>query len=272
MRRMRPFAKKSEEAERPAQTNSPLPHLILAGVGIHDRLLMTVETQRTVARYGKAFAIGLQPALRAFLKSLHVEVVDLDDRFAAHQRFEEVYLDIVAHLIERTAVERPVILLCPGNPLFLNSVARALVVESRRLGLTLQLLPGVSLLDVLINDIGIDVGQFGLQVFDAHWLVVNALPLSIGAPVLILNLAGFGLDSAAAADRGPDYGPLTEYLGRYYGPEQVITLVRSNPSGGVSFGRLRLDGLTANAEALAAATCLHIDFVAAAPEQDAPRG
>ena len=176
-----PFGK-NRKAGGAASGYAAVPHIILAGSGVHDRLELTVETQRVIARYGKVFAIGMAAAPRALLKSMRVKVVDLDASFTAERPFEDIYSEVVAQLIEHTAVERPVVLLCPGNHLFLNSVARALVIEGRRLGLTVQILPGVSAIDVLINDIGVDVGLFGLQVFDAHWLVTNDLSLNSRAP------------------------------------------------------------------------------------------
>lgn len=115
-----PFGK-NRKAGGAASGSAAVPHIILAGSGVHDRLELTVETQRVIARYGKVFAIGMAAAPRALLKSMRVKVVDLDASFTAERPFEDIYSEVVAQLIEHTAVERPVVLLCPGNHLFLNS-------------------------------------------------------------------------------------------------------------------------------------------------------
>lgn len=237
------------------------PHVILAGFGVQDRLQLTVETQRLLVRYGRAFTIGLPPTLRSFLKSLHVQLVELDDRFVAGRPFEEVYLDVIATVLKRSATERPVILLTQGNPLFMNTIARTLIMECRRLDLRVQILAGVSPMDVIVNDAGIDVGLFGLQVFDAHWLVANGLPISPRLPVMILNLSGFGLSAVPPEPATPVYAPLIEHLRIYYDDGREITLMTTNPGGGFSFGRGALGSLISAGERLATLTCLFIDAV-----------
>ena len=114
--------------------------------------------------------------------------------------------------------------------------------------MTVQILPGVSAIDVLINDIGVDVGLFGL-------------------PVLVLNLAAFGL--AAPSDSSAlDFGLLLRYLGRFYQPSQVLTLISADPAGGFAFGRAKLSDLLADAAPLAASTSFFIDAAKETPEVD----
>jgi hypothetical protein len=266
---MWPFRKKAAVTKDEAATRS-IPHLILAGFGVHDRLQLTVETQRLLARYGKAYTIALPPGLRAFLKSLRVQIVDLDDRFAPGRHFGEAYLEVVGYLLERVALERPVILLSPGNPLLMNTVARTLVIEGRRLGLSVQTVAGVSPLDVIINDIGVDVGLFGLQVFDAHWLTAQGLEMTPSVPAIILNLAGFDLSTVPDSPPIAEYGPLIKHLRRFYDSSQEVTLIRTSPSGtGFTFGRARLGSVVSQPEALAASTCLFIDAVLPPTESEA---
>ena len=144
-----------------------IPNILLLGYGVHDSLQLTVETQQLLARYGSAYTIGLPPNLARYLKSLRVNVTDMADRLEPGRSFVDAYLDIANFLLERTASELPVVLLCPGNPLATNAIARYLAMEGPRRGLVVQAVPGVSQLDLIISAIGLDVSTFGLQVFDA---------------------------------------------------------------------------------------------------------
>ena len=65
-----------------------VPHIILLGYGVSDSLQLTVESQRILARYGSAYAIGLPPNLDAFLKSQRVRVTDLAAKLAPGREFE----------------------------------------------------------------------------------------------------------------------------------------------------------------------------------------
>ena len=65
--------------------------------------------------------------------------------------FADAYLDIANFLLERTASELPVILLTPGNPLATNAIGRFLAMEAPRLGLTVQVVPALSQIDVILS-------------------------------------------------------------------------------------------------------------------------
>ncbi len=209
-----------------------VPNLIVLGHGVGDTLQLTVEAQRTLSRYGKAYALALPPNLTQYLKSLGVECLDLQDRFAPGRAFSEVYLDIVDFILRRTAEERPVIVLTPGNPLFLNVVSRFLIRQAGERKLSVEVYPGVSQVDTLINYLGLDVGTFGLQLFDARRLVERKQRINPGVPLLVLQLAGFAAQQAGPVEQGDPkaYQPLADHLGLSYPPEQSVTLL--NTTGG----------------------------------------
>ena len=94
-------------------------------------------------------------------------------RFGEGRQFSEVYAEVIELILARTAEERPVVLMTPGNPLFMNVISRALVMQAKERGLSIRVYPGISPLDTLINYLGLDVGTFGLQVFDARRLVAR---------------------------------------------------------------------------------------------------
>lgn len=197
------------------------PHLILVGYGATDALQLTVEAQRVLSRYGSACTIGLPPNLAMYLKSQRVRVTDLSDRLAPERAAAEAYLDIGHFLIERTAHERPVVALMPGHPLLFNAIGRYLAMEAGRLGLVLQVVPGVSQLDAILGGIGLDISTFGLQVFDSARLMSRRQEPNPGVPLLLMhagNLAGDGSGPAPLAELG-------RYLERWYPADHPLTLV-----------------------------------------------
>jgi len=133
------------------------PDLILLGYGVEDALQLTVQTQRILSGVGKVYAVSLPPGLAGFLKSQRVQVEDLTDRFQPGRPFADCYLDVADHLFRRTAAEQPVCFLSPGNPLFLNALNRFIVMQAGQRGLNVQTYPGVSQIDAVISDIGLDV-------------------------------------------------------------------------------------------------------------------
>jgi hypothetical protein len=78
--------------------------------------------------------------------------------------------------------------LSQGNPLLLNAVNRFLMVEAKKRGLTLGGFPGVSPIDVVVSELGIDVGTAGLQILSARGLVARSAALHPQVPLPLLQV------------------------------------------------------------------------------------
>ncbi len=200
------------------------PALILAGYGVGDLLQITVESQRALARAARVFSIGLPPNLGSLLRSQRVKCVDLSTLFTGGRPYAEVYLDVADTVLRAAETDPPAVLLCEGNPLVSNALNRFLLVKAKERKLATQVLPGVSPIDSLICQVGLDVGTFGLQVFDARRLFSRELPIHPSVPLLLLQVAGVALaETSATFEPNPDdYRPLTEYLGLFYPPTHIV--------------------------------------------------
>lgn len=235
------------------------PHIILAGFGVSDSLQLTVETQRAVVRYGAAYTLGAGPNLRQFLKSQRVTVTELSDRIQPGRPYADAYLEIAHFVVERTAVERPVIILAPGHPLMFNAITRYLASEGKRLALEVQVLPGISPLDAIVGGIGLDISTFGLQVFDCTRLVQRRLPISPAVPAILMNAGTAGFSSPETA-QVPDLRPLIAYLGSCYPSEHPVAVVNLSETG-LAVASARLANLPAVADKLRPGSHLFIDSV-----------
>ncbi|MCZ6456511.1 MAG: SAM-dependent methyltransferase, partial [Actinobacteria bacterium] len=141
---------------RPRESNATdrderQPDIILVGTGVGAGLQLTVEAQRVLDKVGKAYALHLPVALRRHLRSLRIKTVDLSERFAEPRPLGEAYVEVADFLMGRAAAERPIVVLTPGSPLFLNTISRLLVLQGRRSGLDVQTIPGISPLEALIS-------------------------------------------------------------------------------------------------------------------------
>ncbi len=205
------------------------PNLIFLGHGVTDTLQLTVEAQRILARVGKVYCIHFPPNLKRYLKSLRVQCVDLTDRFGAGRAFGEVYLEIADFLLRRAAEERPVVVLTHGNPLFLNSLNRFLIMQAGQRGLSVEAYPGISPIDTFLCQLGLDVGAFGLQLFEAGQLVTRKQRINPGVPLFLLQPAGFAARQVRSPGAQPDdeYRPLVGYLANFYPADHPITLLNA---------------------------------------------
>ncbi len=208
------------------------PDIILVGTGVGGGLQLTVEAQRVLDKVGKAYALHLPVALRRHLRSLRIKTVDLSERFAEPRPLGEAYVEVADFLMERAAAERPIVVLTPGSPLFLNSISRLLVLQGRRSGLDIQTFPGISPLEALISYVGVDIATFGLQVFTANRLASKPTRVDPTVPLAVMELAGVDVENSAADPTAEPkrYGRLLEALANVYPAEHPATLV--NVTGG----------------------------------------
>lgn len=242
------------------------PDLVLLGYGVDDSLQLTVQTQRILAQAGKVYALALPPALARFLKSQRIEVEDLTDRFQPGRPYSDCYLDVADHLFRRAAQEQPVCFLSPGNPMFLNALNRFIVMQAGQRGLSVQTYPGVSLLDAIVSDLGLDVGTFGLQLFDARRLVSRGQQINTAVPLVLLQLAGFAAETVGGHAAAPaDYEPLAAYLARFYPHEHLVTLLNREPGQGPARATLPLGRFAELVQHVAPSSSLFIDAVRQQP-------
>ena len=209
------------------------PGLILLGYGVSDTLQLTLEAQRVINRVGKVYGLRIPANLKRLLRAQRVDFLDLADRFSAGRPYADAYLDVAEFILRRTAEEKPVVVLSQGSPLYLNALNRFLMQQARTRGIATQVLPGVSPFDVIVSDLGLDIGTFGLQLFDARRLVSRQQQINPHVPLLVLQPAGFEEQTVANGDgaKAKDYGALVDYLRRFYEAEQPNTLISLNDSG-----------------------------------------
>lgn len=214
------------------RNREPSPDIYLIGIGAGSGLQFTMEAQKVLDKVGKAYALHLPVPLRRHLRSLRVQTVDLSGCFAHPRPLQEAYVDAASLLLERAASEHPVVVLCPGSPLFLNSISRLLVLQGRRAGFDVRAIPGISPLDALISYVGVDVAAFGLQVFTGHRLTTRPTRLNPTVPLAVLEVAGVGATDTNTdpSDEPKRYARLLGVLARFYSADHAVTMV--NVTGG----------------------------------------
>ena len=225
------------------KTATKRPDIVLIGVGVGGGLQFTIESQRLLDKVGRAYALHLPTPLARHLRSLRIKTIDLSNRVADQRPMRDAYVDVAGFLLERAAVERPVVVLTPGSPLFLNTISRLLVLQGRRAGLEVQTLPGISPLDALISYVGVDVAAFGLQVFTGERLGSRPGRVDPTVPLAGMELAGVGVRHYGADidDEPRRYGHLFGALARVYAPTHPATMVNVNDGpGGRSHATLPL--------------------------------
>jgi uncharacterized protein YabN with tetrapyrrole methylase and pyrophosphatase domain len=213
------------------------PALIMAGYGASDGLQITVEAQQALVRARAIYAVAPPERLVQHLRSQRVGVVDIAERLRESGDAAGAYIDVAGFLLREATLEPPIGFLVPGNPLFLNSLARFLVQAAREREVSISIYPGVSAVDALVSDLGLDVTTRGMQVFDARHLVGMGHAINPAVPLMVLQMDGMAV---AANARGLDVAEVhfafAAHLRSFYPGEHPVTLILSSSGrGDISF-------------------------------------
>ena len=231
------------------------PKLVLAGFGASSALQLTVEAQQMAAQIGQVVSLGLPERTRALLTRQSVTVTPLDRLFEG-KPFAEGYAAVAQAVLARAEKDPPAMFISQGSPLLVNAITRFLVAEATRLEMPMRIFPGVSPIDVMVAEIGIDVGRTGLLSISAAGLLARPVALNPRVPVLLLELAGLQADGASAEA----YGGLVELLQAEYPPKQPMTLVNMSGDGGITRATVALADFGELLPNIDPSSCLFIDI------------
>jgi tetrapyrrole methylase family protein / MazG family protein len=107
-----------------------------------------------------------------------------DHLYESHEKFEDVYAAIVAHLLEAAKADE-IIYAVPGDPLVGESTTKQLIPAAKEQGITLEIVNGISFIEPMLRTLGIDAFD-GLQILDAMEIaVMHHPPINPEYPVLI---------------------------------------------------------------------------------------
>jgi uncharacterized protein YabN with tetrapyrrole methylase and pyrophosphatase domain len=206
------------------------PRLLVIGLGIRIPDHITSQASRTLATCTRIFTIVQEPPVTWLpAGSARIPVTNLLDMYIEGairtQNYERVANRIVQSLDDTSTVGY----VTYGNPLVYDSVGQQLVNHARRAGVPFKVLVGISSIDTLLCDLGVDMAP-GIQVYEASWLVAGRVPLAVTAPVILLQLGTFGSFRTHYRQRRDTatLEPLVAYLGRSYPLSHRVQLVRSS--------------------------------------------
>lgn len=207
------------------------------------------------AHIGQVVSLGLPERLRTLLARQGVTVTPLDDLFAG-KPFAEGYAAVATAVLARAEKDPPAMFISQGSPLLVNAITRFLVAEALRLELPLRVFPGVSPIDVVVAEVGVDVGRTGLMTISANGVIARPAALNPRVPLLVLELAGLCPEGASAEA----YGPLVELLRAEYPANQPITLINMAGEGGITRATVTLANFGELLPSIDASSCLYVDL------------
>lgn len=215
--------------------------IYLIGRGIADGTAhMTVEAVEALRSCRVVF--DLSADVKA-VRRLHPNVVDLAAEYWTGELCDDVYPRLKERVLTEAATNGPTVgIIVDGHPMVFDDVNWGIYRTGRRRGLRVEALPGISCLDTLLIDTGVDLGD-GTQIVHASRLVLYGVTLDSSLHTYLLEVDKFGTNFFSVDTRGNRRGrftPLAKYLTRFYPADHMVTLLVSTGRGAQASKRVRL--------------------------------
>jgi uncharacterized protein YabN with tetrapyrrole methylase and pyrophosphatase domain len=204
--------------------------IAVVGLGIAGAHQLTRQVEETMRRSTKLFVTDTGSGLLEYLVELGPDVVDLGGAAGKVEHRVMAYRRMAAAVVSAALEQAPVCFATYGHPTMFcyptTLIRRAALV----LDLKVKLLPGVSFLDAMLADLGVDPGFDGLQIYEATDMLVRRRPLQPDVALVITQAPMVANASNRPSDVRLDHLDLLQrYLGETYPSTHEVVLVTSAP-------------------------------------------
>lgn len=200
---------------------------MVVGTGIEAGGQTTLAAQRAIERAEKVLFAVVDPWTVSWIRSLNPGAESLP-----YPMDDSLRRDTYAAMVERIVAElRKGLRVCAvfyGHPGVMTVPGHAAVERARREGFRARMLPGVSALDCLFVDLGVDPGRDGCQIYEATDFLIRGRGFDAHSSLVLWQLGFIGnlsfFDESDRAGIGRGLAVLAEVLADRYGPEQPAVL------------------------------------------------
>jgi hypothetical protein len=139
------------------------------------------------------------------------------------------YRAIAEHVLKGFETVHSIAWLTQGHPRVFDSVSAMITAGAIGMGVNVVTLPGVSCIDTLIADVGVDPAS-GLVVHEATSFVRRGVRAIPEFALLLLQPSSFMSDTAnySPDKEQPNFEPLVNHLLNFYPPAHEVLFVRSS--------------------------------------------
>jgi siroheme synthase len=204
--------------------------ITIVGLGITNIDHITLETEAAIRQANEVLYVDTGVATHAFLESRCSKTTSLfGDSYVEGSTRVEAYEYMTTRVLEAAIEDSPVVFAIQGHPLIFCQPPFLIRNTALALGLSVNILPGISAFDTIACDLGFDPCTHGLQLYEATDLLLRERPLQIDVPALIWQVGSvesrLHTSKVSGAER---FKRFQEYLLRFYPAQHMIIGVYSS--------------------------------------------
>ncbi len=225
----------------------------IVGTGIVGAHQLTREAEEVIRRSNHTFVIASGYGVPEYLQALCPRVTDLGYLYEPGMNRLPTYQRMAAKVVAAAMDDAPVCLATYGHPWVYCYPTTLISRAAPLLGLHVEVFAGISAFDSLLVDLGTDIANSGIQMYEATDLLLRQRPIQTDVTCVIWQPTVVCDPTCPAGPYDANqFRPLQDYLRRFYPDHHEIRLVtsRTHPLTRSTVQPLRLAEL---AEALSGA-------------------
>lgn len=213
----------------PASEEAGSGSLTIVGSGIRPGLHTTQEARIRIERASKVLYLLAEHAPTTWIERLNPSAESLAPLYQLGRDHGEVYEALVTAMLAWLRRGDDVCVVTYGNPAVFDQSSHEAVRRARAEGFRAKILPGISAMDCLFVDLGVDPGQDGFQSFDATDFLVSRRTPDIGVPLILWQISVIGDTRTSGTVSRPGLRNLAERLAELYGDDHEVIVYEASP-------------------------------------------
>lgn len=215
------------------RTNSgelpPPPDIYIVGLGIVSVRQVTREAEDAIRASNTVLYVDAGFGVNDYLRALCKNVENLLTEYREGTPRMEAYRTMAARVVDAALENPPVTFAVYGHPTFFVYPSALIRRSAELLGLGVEVLPGISTIDAVSIDLGLEVGMTGLQIHEATTMLLVKRRLDPQVPCFLLQVDALETAFYTASRSVPErFRRLQTHLLQFYPPEHVLLNVRSS--------------------------------------------
>jgi hypothetical protein len=216
-------ARKREVRQEPPNTPAKRGHLTVIGSGI-ETLGFTLGDDELLRKADRVFFCVADPATVVFIRRLRPDAYDLYVLYDDGKPRYVTYMQMAEAMLHYVREGEHVVCVFYGHPgIFVLATHRAILI-ARREGHHAVMRPGISALDCLCADLGVDPCHPGMQTHEATDMLIRRREPDVTLHVVLWQVGLIGeMGFRRAGYLNRNFSILISYLQDFYGPDYPVT-------------------------------------------------
>ncbi len=207
----------------------PAAFLTIVGTGIRAGLDTSLESRACIERASKVLYLVADSLSATWIEQLNPTAQSLASFYELGKPRFEIYEAIVSEILVWLRRGPDLCVAFYGHPGFYAFAGHEAIRRARLEGFRARMLPGISCVDQMHSDLGIDPGSSGCQTYEATSFLIYRFRFEPSAALVLLQIGVLGEAIWPPTSDSGRLHILVDYLQRHYSPDHEVVIYEASP-------------------------------------------